>query len=304
MSRGSSEGGRELRLLAPAKVNLRLRVLGRRDDGFHDLETLFQAVDLADAVSLRREGEDIRLEVRGVDLGPPEENLAYRAAEAFLEATEAAGGVRILLEKKIPAGAGLGGGSSDAAAVLKGLNALWGTPLTPAELSTLGARLGSDVPFFLGESPLAVGRGRGEELTPCEPLPEAHLVLALPPVQVATGAAYRMLDRARRGAERPDSDPTGRACPGTWEDVKTLAANDFQPVIAEAHPEVARSLEGLRGAGGDPVLLSGSGAACFGLFPHRGIAVSSARGLRERLGWPCPVVRTLRRFPPTGMAGG
>ncbi len=148
-----------VRILAPAKVNLWLRVLRRRPDGFHELDTLFQAVDLCDEVEVsRRPGNGVRLTVEGAELGPARENLAHRAALAFLDAAGRSAGsdrVEIRLRKRIPAGAGLGGGSSDAAAVLRCVSALWGDPLSPAVLAELGASLGSDVAFFLGRGPLA-----------------------------------------------------------------------------------------------------------------------------------------------------
>ena len=152
-----------MRLEAPAKVNLLLRVLGLRADGFHDLDTLFQAVGLCDEVVVALSGGGIELAVEGPDVGPVEENLAYRAAKAFLDAEGAAArvGVDILLRKRIPAGAGLGGGSSDAAAVLRCLDALRARPFPRSKLVRIGAALGSDVPFFLGDGALARGRGRG-----------------------------------------------------------------------------------------------------------------------------------------------
>jgi 4-diphosphocytidyl-2-C-methyl-D-erythritol kinase len=179
-----------LRISAPAKVNLSLRVLGRRPDGFHEIRTLFQALDLGDELRVSRGARGISLEVRGPDLGPTEENLAYRAAEIFLEAFGETQGVHIELTKWIPAGAGMGGGSSDAAAVLRALSWLSPFPPPPGELMRLGAKLGSDVPFFLGASPLAKGTGRGENLTPYRALPAADLVLALPGVHMSTAEAY------------------------------------------------------------------------------------------------------------------
>lgn len=285
---------------APAKVNLFLRVLAKRADGFHELETLFQAVDLHDVVHVQVGSfHGIELQVEGADLGPPEGNLAYRAAEALLRATGVVAGVSIRLEKRIPAGAGLGGGSSDAAAVLRALNQAFGAPADAETLRRLGAELGSDVPFFLGGSATAVGRGRGEILEDIPPLPRASLVLALPPVHVATGEAYRKL--SARGL-RPDGRRLGDP-PASWAWVSDLAHNDFQEIVAREHPEVERALEGLRAVGGDPVLLSGSGAACFGRFPHRGLATSTAAALTDRLGFPCVAVQTVQTFPALNRQG-
>jgi 4-diphosphocytidyl-2-C-methyl-D-erythritol kinase len=289
-----------LSLAAPAKVNLFLRVLEKRPDGFHELETLFQAVDLADEVHVQATSSGgISLEVEGPDLGPVEENLAHRAAEAFLDAVGMSGSVLIRLKKRIPAGAGLGGGSSDAAAVLRLMNAMYGSPLDSPELMSVGAGLGSDVAFFLGGSPFAVGRGRGEKLEAIPPLPEAQLVIALPPVHVATGWAYKKLSSRGLDAAGPRvGDP-----PASWAWVASLAHNDFQEVVSSTHPEVRAALEGLKAAGAKPALLSGSGAACFGRFPHRGVATSTAEALTARLGFPCVATRSLSGFPTLNRVG-
>ena len=290
-----------LSLAAPAKVNLFLRVLETRPDGFHEIETLFQAVDLADEVSLQEApGGGISLEVEGAELGPVEENLAYRAAHTFLEATGVSGSVFIRLLKRIPAGAGLGGGSSDAAAVLRLMNALYGQVVDAESLGEMGARLGSDVPFFLGSSTLAVGRGRGEVLEAIPPLPEAPLVLVMPPVHVDTREAYRALSSRGLAAGGPRlGDP-----PAGWGWVSSLAHNDFQEVVADMHAEVREALVGLEAVGANPVLLSGSGSACFGRFPHAGVAASTAQALAARLDVPCVAVRTLSAFPTLNRVGG
>ncbi|HKJ01595.1 MAG TPA: 4-(cytidine 5'-diphospho)-2-C-methyl-D-erythritol kinase [Longimicrobiales bacterium] len=285
-------------ILAPAKVNLFLEVGGRREDGFHQIDTLFQAVSLWDRVRVERRGADVVLTVDGPDLGPAEKNLAVRAARLFLEEVGSREGVRLDLAKGIPAGAGLGGGSSDAAAVLRALNRLWGGCLPRGRLTELGSAVGSDVAFFLGTSPLARGTGRGELLEPLPPLPPADLVLVLPPVHVATGGAYAALTRSRAGV--PTTFGASSRLPRGWADVASLARNDFQDVVAGIHPEVARSLEALRRAGGRPTLLSGSGAACFGVFPDEASARDAAARLRADLGWSATAVRTLAAFPAPG----
>ncbi|MDH3207399.1 MAG: 4-(cytidine 5'-diphospho)-2-C-methyl-D-erythritol kinase, partial [Gemmatimonadota bacterium] len=183
-------------VLAPAKINLALRVGRERPDGYHDIDTLFQAIDLSDDVEVELCGDDVTLEVEGADLGPIEQNLAFRAASRFLEEVAPGRGAAVRLLKKIPHGAGLGGGSSDAAAVLRCLTQLTGG-LPAARLRGIGAELGSDVPFFLGDSPLARGRGRGEVLESLPALPVADLVLVSPPVHVATSVAYSALSASR-----------------------------------------------------------------------------------------------------------
>lgn len=296
-----------VRVRAPAKVNLTLHVGARRPDGFHEVDTLFQAIDLADRVEVRWSdaGGGVTLDLDGPDLGPVEDNLAVRAAAAFRRAADLDRGVRIRLVKHVPAGAGLGGGSSDAAAVLRALDHLAGRPLPASVLRSLAGDLGSDVPFFLGDSPLARGRGRGERLVPCRPLPPAWLVLVLPPVHVATGPAYEALAEARRGnsTPAPPVDPDV----GSWASVVGSLHNDFEAVVAAAHPRVAASLAMLREVGASPALLSGSGGACFGWSGREDVARAAASDVEARLGWPARPVRTLRAFPgvePLDGAGG
>lgn len=281
---------------APAKVNLYLRVLGRRPDGFHEIDTIFQAVDLEDEVRVTMGGDDVVLVTEGAELGPTEENLAYRAALRFSERVRHVRGITIEVKKRIPVGAGLGGGSSDAAAVLKCLTALTQLHAEDSRVLKTAAELGSDVPFFLQTGALAVGRGRGELLDPCPPLPEAHLVLVSPPVHVATAWAYRTLSNTsggRAGGVVGDRVPP----PGSWRDVVRAAQNDFQDLVAGAHPEVARSLAALRHAGAELSLMSGSGSSCFGLFRDHAAAESVAARLQDELGWPCRCLRTLRALP-------
>jgi 4-diphosphocytidyl-2-C-methyl-D-erythritol kinase len=282
--------------MAPAKVNLVLRVLGPRGDGYHDIETLFQAIDLGDEVGVELLGSRVELDVRGADLGPLEDNLAYRAATALRDRLGLQDGVRISLTKRIPAGAGLGGGSSDAAAVLRCMAAL----LDVGEggvVREIGVGLGSDVPFFLGASPLAWGRGRGEALEPLEPLPQADLVLVSPPVHVSTAAAYRALDEDRQAARASGASPNPLFTPESWSDLEARLSNDFQKIVADAHPDVARSLDALTRAGAEAALLSGSGSSCFGLFSGRAAARGAAERMRRELGWPCRPVRTLTELP-------
>lgn len=290
----SEQVGSRATVLAPAKINLVLRVLGRRPDGYHDIDTLFQAIDLCDRVEVRLTGDGVDLEVEGADLGPREQNLAHRAAQRFVEATGTESGVHVRLEKRIPVGAGLGGGSSDAAAVLRCLARLIGGP-DAARLREIGAELGSDVPFFLGESALARGRGRGEVLEWLPALSEAHLVLVSPPVHVSTAEAYGALATRRAGADTTQPPPV--APPPRWADLAAVARNDFQPVLAAAHPEVARGLAALHSRGAAPALMTGSGSTCFGLFEGPTEARAAAHALGRELGWSCTAVRTLQTLP-------
>lgn len=279
---------------APAKVNLFLRVLSRREDGFHQLETLFQAIDLCDVVRVRWAREGVRLDVEGPDPCPPEENLAFRAALGFLSLFPSERGVQVTLEKRIPAGAGLGGGSSDAAAVLRCLLALSGVASTPPELMRMAAELGADVPFFLGESALARGTGRGELLEPLRPLPARWVVLSLPPVHVSTGAAYESLSRRTARSQTPSGAGVQAR---SWDDVVLQLSNDFQDVVSAQHASVAESLAALQREGASGVLLSGSGAASFGVFGSRAEAREVAGRLCGEFGWPFRAAETLTALP-------
>jgi 4-diphosphocytidyl-2-C-methyl-D-erythritol kinase len=283
------------RVPAPAKVNLRLRVLARRPDGYHDLDTLFQAIDLTDEVGVELRGERIELDVRGADLGAPEGNLAYRAAAGLATSVGYDGGIRVRLTKRIPAGAGLGGGSSDAAAVLRCLARLLNIPHDDRRMRTTAEGLGSDVPFFLCGSALARGSGRGEVLEPLRPLPTADLVLVSPPVHVSTAAAYAALGVSRTGGSVRTPRPV--AAPSSWDDVASSRSNDFQPLMVDSHPEIDRALDALHSAGARFALMSGSGSSVFGLFASTGEARRVAEALTTRLGWPCRAVRTLPVMP-------
>lgn len=255
-------------LRAPAKVNLRLRVLARETSGYHQLETVFQALELADTLeAVATPGEGAALTVEGADVGPVHENLVTKAARAFTEATGLEAGARFRLVKRIAAGTGLGGGSSDAAAALRALNALNGEPLDRDRLLNTGARIGADVPFFLCGSPLALGRGRGERLAPWPPLPRRPVLVAIPTFRMATADAYRALDDLRSDAG-PDRgyEPADPAAPATWDDAADLAVNDFEKIVLAMHPVLRELRAALVSAGARPALLAGSGSAMFGVF--------------------------------------
>ncbi len=276
---------------APAKVNLFLRVLAREEGGHHQIETLFQALELADELRVELEAEPgVRLDIEGVSpgaLGPTEENLAVRAARLYLGHPSVGavhgGGASILLRKHIPHGAGLGGGSSDAAAVLRELDRLLGGPLGAGELVRLGARLGADVAFFVLGVSRALAWGRGDRLLPLpEPAPR-DVVLAIPPVRVATPRAYARLAEHRvvAGEEVAGGriiDPEELA---DWGGLARVAENAFEAAFEESHPEFGRLRNLLWEAGARPALLSGSGAAVAGFFSSRGTALAAARVIDE-----------------------
>src|SRR5262245_1234011 len=245
---------------APAKVNLTLEVLRRRPDGFHDLRTVMQAITLADRLSVSpSDSDDLSLACSVADLVGPQ-NLAWRAADLLRRGTGTRAGVRLRLEKRIPVAAGLGGGSSDAASALLALNALWRLGLSRADLRDLGARLGSDVPFFLGESACALAEGRGERLTPLPALPPRSVVLARVPVAVSTAAVYgafppgRWAD-GRRTEAWIEASAGGKEVPPPFD--------DFEPVTLGVAPAAVAAREALTAAGAPRVTLSGSGPTYF-----------------------------------------
>jgi 4-diphosphocytidyl-2-C-methyl-D-erythritol kinase len=174
---------------------------------------------------------------------------------------------------------------------------LGGGLLDPVALAEVGASLGSDVPFFLGDAGLSWGRGRGERLEPLAPLPDASVVVVMPPVHVATGSAYAALARGRVVGGHPPCSGTFPDAPASWAEVAAAACNAFEAVIPATHPPVERALAALRAAGAAPGLLAGSGGACFGIFAERAAAEAAAAALRRSLGWPVEVTRTLSALP-------
>jgi 4-diphosphocytidyl-2-C-methyl-D-erythritol kinase len=269
------------RVAAQAKVNLSLRVGRRRDDGYHDLETIFARIELADDVVVRVLRSGMTLTVGGnPSLHDVEKNLATRAARAYMDAAQWPAGCGIHIEKRIPVGAGLGGGSSDAAAVLRALDTLSPQPLGTARLTKTAAALGADVPFFTHDMPMAVGTGKGEILEPVTPLPPRWLALVMPRFPVATADAYAWLDayRAELGTvPSPDSSGVTEHA-GDWNTLAQRATNDFEPVVDARHPEIAAHRRALRDAGAFLALMSGTGSAVFGVFDERpdGAALSRA----------------------------
>jgi 4-diphosphocytidyl-2-C-methyl-D-erythritol kinase len=265
---------------APAKVNLFLRILAREESGYHGLETLFCAVSLADTVTVRRGAPGIRLAVDGgVDTGPAERNLAVRATERFHRELGEAAAVDIHLTKRIPSAAGLGGGSSDCAATLRALNALHGEPFDRAVLLGMAIELGSDVPFFLCGSPLALAWSRGERLLSLPPLPTRPVVIAHPGVAMATPDAFRRVAELRGGGYQPRSRSVPLEQLMDWAAVAALAENDFQPVVAEQIPLIAEAVDALRDSGASVALMAGSGSSVFGVFD----GAAERDGAMERL---------------------
>ena len=272
-----------LTIEAPAKINLYLAVKGRRADGYHEIESLMHKIDLADHLHIRLGGaKGIRLTCSGAELPEDETNLAYRAARLFLEMTGLQDiiqfGVEIVLEKKIPVAAGLGGGSSDAAAVLRGLNSLFKTRLNPARLSSLARLLGADVSFFVTDDIASWATGIGDCLTPAASLGPCRIVLVNPGFAVATRWVYENL--ALTTAANPYILPRNSQAQlpllmkNFFDSAKVLPlsllsagmVNDLEAVTIKQYPAVAEIKDKLLNDGACGVLMSGSGPTVFGLF--------------------------------------
>lgn len=250
---------------APAKINLFLRVLAREADGYHGIETLFCRIDLADELTVSRsDSAGVTIDVTGGETGPADENLAVKAARMVLDATGHKFGVSLQLKKNIPVKAGLGGGSSDAAAALIAVNQMAGGAVPRHELLQFGARLGSDVPFFVGETPLALGWGHGERLIRLAPLPSRCGLLIVPETGVDTAAAYRWLDESSSG--RRGSVLLATESLGDWSDVARMAGNDFEAPVFGQVEEVRRAFEALVATNPLMCRMSGSGSAVFAVY--------------------------------------
>lgn len=265
-------------LSCPAKVNLYLKVVGRRPDGYHDLVTVLQPLSLADELVIELvEGTDVSLACNLPDLPVDEGNLAVRAALAFQKAVCRTFGVRMRLTKNIPVAAGLGGGSSDAAGVLKGLNILQGNLLDGAKMGELARGLGADVPFFLQDGP-ALGEGIGDRLTPVS-LPPAWFVLVNPGFAVSTAWVYRSLEPPFTPPPPGLAARLARDHPAQW------LHNDLEAVTLGRYPELKALKQALLREGAAGALMSGSGPTVFGIFTDEGAAVQAASRLKAATGF-------------------
>jgi 4-diphosphocytidyl-2-C-methyl-D-erythritol kinase len=260
-------------LRAPAKVNLSLRILGRRPDGYHDLDTVMQKLDLCDVVTLRLTDESgIVLRCLDSDLPEDRSNIVWRAAEAFLAACEwGKGGVDITLEKNIPVAAGLGGGSSDAGTVLVGLNRLLGAGFTIEELIALARPLGADVPFFVTDYGAVRAEGIGDRMIVVQSLKDCTVVLANPGFSVSTRWVYE-----KYALTMIDKDSKLYDCQKNLNHVLPYAGNnDLERVTLSFYPEIEALKQKLLNEGASFVLMSGSGPTVFGIFPDENDGVSA-----------------------------
>jgi 4-diphosphocytidyl-2-C-methyl-D-erythritol kinase len=280
-------------LRAFAKVNYALEVRGKREDGYHEISTVMQSVSLADEVELEQPGEgfDLAVEPESAEVGPVGENTIYKAQKMIGDLVGFRLPVKVHLRKKIPAGAGLGGGSADAAAMLVGLNELFGLGLGPVQLREVGLRVGADVPFCLSGG-TALGGGIGEVLKPLPGPPPHHLVIIKPAASSSTAQIYHAYD------EHPEEGPPSVAPVVDALRVGDLCAlarsvdNDLAPVTKGLVPEVQALEEELRRAGALEASMSGSGTAVFGIFGSEVEARSAADGLLASFVGVCePVAR-------------
>ena len=263
-------------VLAPAKINLCLHVLGKRPDGYHDLAMLMQRISLYDRLEISLGAEPgIRVSCAGVTLPAGDENIAAKAARRMLELAASQDGVEIVIDKRIPVAAGLGGGSSDAAAVLLALNEMLGLNLSRQRLQVEGARLGADVPFFVFGAD-AWATGIGDVLTAVPPLPRLWYVLVNPQLAVSTAWVYQNLRLTTKGV-----DVKLPRLLGTGEGLVRLLHNDLETVTIGRHPELAELKARLMSLGATGALMSGSGPTVFGLFADESSARTAAAVLAE-----------------------
>jgi 4-diphosphocytidyl-2-C-methyl-D-erythritol kinase len=277
----------EITVFAPAKINVTLRILDRRPDGFHSLWSIMQTVALEDEVQirLRADRQDIQLRCDATQLAADRNNLVYRAAAAVLERARHASGLDIELRKRIPVGAGLGGGSSDAAATIMGLNHLLRLKWSPTQMAEIGQSLGSDVPFFLF-APSAFVAGRGESVRPLVIEGARWVVLVNPGFGVNTRWAYQQLSNTRTAATplslvHRELDRQSRV---SWTQLIAAAENDFEAPVFAAHGTLQEIKRSLQAQGAEIALLSGSGATVFGVFVDEARArLAQAQFVHEKL---------------------
>jgi 4-diphosphocytidyl-2-C-methyl-D-erythritol kinase len=271
-----------LRLDAPAKVNLRLEILRKREDGYHEIRTLFQKISLCDSLQFTlKRGRGISISTDHPHLPVGKRNLVYRAAAMVLDTSDYRGGVSIRIEKRVPIGAGLGGGSSNAATTLRALNEMLGTGLRKKEMAEMGVEIGADVPFFLTQG-AAIGTGIGEKLEKVE-VPQFWYLLINPDFEVSTRWAYQHVVLTKRRFHSNIHEFLG-----TSSGISDMLRNDLEEVVKASYPQINKMKEILCSAGAAGALMSGSGPTVFGVFPAEGSASEAYRRIRGRVkkeGW-------------------
>jgi 4-diphosphocytidyl-2-C-methyl-D-erythritol kinase len=293
MSTSNGSLGRPVAVRAHAKINLDLRVLGTRPDGFHELRTVFQALALHDTIECVPRGGPFAIECDAAGVPLDRSNLVWKAADALWRSLRRDGPVRdvlVRIRKRIPLQGGLGGGSTNAAATLLGLAQAWRVPVRPNQLVDVGSTLGADVPFFLSGG-TALGLGRGDEIYPLADLPRHWIVLLVPGFGVSTPDAYGWYD-----AERSQARGLREAqhVPGPWPSRAAQMINDLEAPIARHHPEIDHMKTALRRAGALAAAMSGSGSTVFGLFQQRAEAKAAVAKLSGS-GWRVLMTESLGR---------
>jgi 4-diphosphocytidyl-2-C-methyl-D-erythritol kinase len=270
-----------MNILSPAKINLFLQVTGKRPDGYHELFSLMCCVDLCDTIFLQFGAKSIRIESSHPQIPLDDTNLAHRAAAVFFKALNVHEGLKIFIDKSIPVAAGLGGGSSNAASVLKGLNQHHGHPFSRKQLMSMGLGLGADVPFFLfGKPAFATGIGEKLEAYP-GPLP-FHIVLVNPGFKVSTGEVFRNLNLGLTKCKKKINKPL---CTKIDFDPGLHLCNDLEVVTASEYPVITAIKEQLLTWGALGALMSGSGPTVFGLFSDFHTAERAKQAIGENAGW-------------------
>jgi 4-diphosphocytidyl-2-C-methyl-D-erythritol kinase len=283
-----------LSIPAFAKINWSLRVLGKRADGYHEIETVLQTISLHDTITIERTvGREIRLWADDRSVPADEDNLVWRAAAALRDRYSITGGVKIRLEKRIPSEAGLGGGSSDAAVALIALVRLWGIGASLTDLVQIAERLGSDVPFFL-HGGTARGTNRGNVIEPLNDAPERHFLVVKPKASISTANAYHALNSpALTSSEAKPILSRSQARNVSDSFDLNVLHNDFEPVVFKQEPEIERAKNALLNSGAQTALLAGSGAAVFGIFENQDAQERAIQAVELEAGWrafPCKTV--------------
>lgn len=265
----------KIRVKTPAKLNVRLKVIGRRPNGYHDLVSIMVPITLFDELELEKSDRGITLITEGFTVPNNPDNLVYRAAEVFFKRADLKAGVDIKLKKGIPVAAGMGGGSSDGAATLRSLNELFSKPFSIAELSNMAVQLGADVPFFLQPRP-CIARGIGEILEPIENWPEMRYVIVHPPLEISTAWVYANLKLGLTG----DEDGYIRKClKFRFSSIASILENDLEQVTIAHYPVIDSIKSHLLKAGAEGALMTGSGPTVFGLFSSLDKAQIAAQDL-------------------------
>lgn len=269
-----------LKLNAYAKINLGLDVIGRLPNGYHEVKMIMQSVGICDELTFEKQPSGITVTTDSGELPADENNLIYRAAKLLLDTCAVKEGVRIHLTKRIPIAAGMAGGSTDAAATLKAVNQLFRFGKTKEELMELGVKIGADVPYcILGGTALA--EGIGERLTPLPPMPDCHLLVAKPDINVSTKYVYTTLDAAPI-LFHPDIDGmTAAILAGDLTGITAKLGNVLETVTVPAHPIISKIKEKFLELGSDGVLMSGSGPTVFGIFSDKTAAEKAYASMKQ-----------------------